>query len=105
LRSLKEQPKMVCTLSGYHKRTIFSVDWSHNDKIASGCADDAIRIFEQDTNVDSNDNNFPSFMLCATQEKAHSADINCVTWSTTNPNILASAGDDYLIKIWEFVKE
>lgn len=35
----------VCTLSGYHDRTIFSVHWSRDGVIASGAADDAIRLF------------------------------------------------------------
>ncbi|MEX7539442.1 hypothetical protein SGI37_20710, partial [Providencia rettgeri] len=33
--------KHVCTLSGYHDRTIFSVHWSREGIIASGAADDA----------------------------------------------------------------
>ncbi|KAL4418689.1 hypothetical protein ABPG77_001259 [Micractinium sp. CCAP 211/92] len=36
---------LLSTLSGYHDRTIFSVDWSKAGLIASGAADNAIRIF------------------------------------------------------------
>jgi WD40 repeat protein len=35
------------TLSGYHDRTIFSVDWSPHGLIATGSADDGIRVFRQ----------------------------------------------------------
>ena len=35
----------LCTLTGYHDRTIFSVHWSRDGIIASGAADDAIRFF------------------------------------------------------------
>ncbi|KAG2686597.1 hypothetical protein I3760_09G013100 [Carya illinoinensis] len=35
----------LCTLTGYHDRTIFSVHWSSGGIIASGAADDAIRFF------------------------------------------------------------
>lgn len=37
--------QLLATLSGYHQRTIFTVDWSKAGLIASGCADNAIRIF------------------------------------------------------------
>lgn len=37
--------QLLSTLSGYHGRTIFTVDWSKAGLIASGCADNAIRIF------------------------------------------------------------
>ena len=37
--------RLLSTLSGFHDRTVFSVDWSKGGLIASGCADNAIRIF------------------------------------------------------------
>ena len=37
--------QLLATLSGYHSRTVFTVDWSNSGLIASGCADNAIRIF------------------------------------------------------------
>lgn len=45
----------------------------------------------------------PSFSLACSQLKAHSADVNCVRWNPTNPNLLASAGDEGLVKVWEYV--
>lgn len=36
---------LLATLSGYHPRTIFSVDWSCSGLIATGGADNAIRVF------------------------------------------------------------
>ena len=36
----------VCTLSGHHTRTIYSVDINRNEEIATGAGDDHIRIFE-----------------------------------------------------------
>lgn len=45
-----DTPKKICTLSGYHDRTIFSVDWSFDDKyIVSSGADETIRIFQKET--------------------------------------------------------
>jgi len=94
IKSLKELPKPICTLSGFHKRTIFSVDWSINDLIVSGCADDAIRIFSQTSPN--------TFGLTLEHQSAHEADINSVAWNPVRPNILASASDDTTIKIWEY---
>ena len=37
--------KLESTLSGYHERTVFSVDWSPTDMIASGSADNSICLF------------------------------------------------------------
>ncbi len=44
----------------------------------------------------------PFVQLCAV-EKAHIGDVNCVKWrsgSGAGQQLLASAGDDGLIKIW-----
>lgn len=47
-RAGEQQWTLLSTLSGFHDRTIFSVDWSKQGLIASGCADNAIRIFGQE---------------------------------------------------------
>ncbi|TQD88988.1 hypothetical protein C1H46_025495 [Malus baccata] len=94
----------LCTLSGYHDRTIFSVHWSRDNIIASGAADDAIRFFvendDQDGLVDG-----PSYKLLLRKENAHDMDINSVQWSPGEDRVLASAADDGTIKIWELTSE
>ncbi|KAL0344786.1 UNVERIFIED_CONTAM: protein CIA1 [Sesamum radiatum] len=92
--------KHLSTLSGYHDRTIFSVHWSRDGIIASGAADDAIRLFveSEDHLVDG-----PSYKLLLKKEKAHDMDVNAVQWSSMEENgHLASASDDGTVKIWEF---
>lgn len=91
----------ICTLTGYHDRTIFSVHWSREGLIASGAADDAIRLFVEckDYSVDR-----PSYKMLLKKEKAHDMDINCVQWSPKNPRLIASASDDGTIKIWELLE-
>jgi WD40 repeat protein len=84
-----------------HPRTIYSVDWSKTNHIATGCADDSIRVF----NVIQNPENATEptqLVLQATVPKAHTADVNCVRWSPTQPSLLASAGDDGVIKLWSY---
>ncbi|KAM7255080.1 hypothetical protein ACFE04_020321 [Oxalis oulophora] len=88
----------VCTLSGYHDRTIFSVHWSSDDIIASGAADDGIRLFVQnkESEIDG-----PSYSLLTKKDKAHDMDVNSVQWSPGETRLLASGSDDGTIKIWQ----
>ncbi|KAJ1381179.1 WD40/YVTN repeat-like-containing domain superfamily [Sesbania bispinosa] len=90
----------LCTLTGYHDRTIFSVNWSREGIIASGAADDTIQLF-----VDNNESQVggPLYKLLLKKEKAHDMDINSVQWSPGEKPLLASASDDGTIKVWELV--
>jgi len=94
--------KHLTTISGYHDRTIFSVHWSRlNALIASGAGDDCIRIFSE--TEESKLEVSPSYEMVLKQEKAHQADVNCVQWHPKEQRLLASAGDDGTVKIWELV--
>ncbi|KAK8946392.1 hypothetical protein KSP39_PZI007160 [Platanthera zijinensis] len=87
----------LCTISGYHDRPIFSVNWSRNGIIASGAADDAICLFHEQNNDLVHG---PSYRLLL-KVKAHDMDVNSVQWNPKDPNILASASDDGSIKLWQ----
>ena len=100
IKQLNETPKQIWTLKDVHKRTIYSVDWSTNNVIATGAADDTIRIILPDNYTETN----PTSCVVVELTKAHDTDINCVSWNPKTPNILASCSDDGLIKIWEFVQ-
>jgi WD40 repeat protein len=93
--------KCVCTISGYHHRPIYSIDWSPcSGLIATGCGDDAIRIFQEDT-IDSCQTNFK---LIWQEDKAHSTDVNCVAWHPIESTLLASCSDDRTIKLWRLIQ-
>jgi len=70
--------------------------------VASGGADNTIRVFEQDTSL-SSDPNSPNYKMVASVTSAHgTADVNCVQWypSEKHGDLLASAGDDGVVRIW-----
>merc|ERR1711976_96304 len=65
----------TATLSGYHQRSIYSVDVNHKNLIATGGGDDKICFFERDEeNLDEE----LHWNLTTTMFKAHSSDVNCV---------------------------
>ena len=112
----KGQPnwKCICTVSGYHARTIFSVKWSKVDRdlIATACADNSIHIFQEDKTMrdsamvsEGESAQLTSLTLLHQQKSAHSQDCNCVDWHPKQSGILASCGDDGSIKIWNFTKQ
>jgi cytosolic iron-sulfur protein assembly protein CIAO1 len=40
--------------------------------------------------------------LAASKEEAHLQDVNHVAWNPTDPELLASCGDDCMIKLWRY---
>eukprot|EP00252_Welwitschia_mirabilis_P009960 TRINITY_DN2293_c0_g1_i2.p1 TRINITY_DN2293_c0_g1~~TRINITY_DN2293_c0_g1_i2.p1 ORF type:complete len:369 (+),score=75.32 TRINITY_DN2293_c0_g1_i2:211-1317(+) len=93
--------KQLCTISGYHNRTVFSVHWSKSGFIVSGSADDCIRVFFEDKDDSANMVGHPSYKLISKKEQAHLMDVNSVQWHPYDTQILASASDDGIIKIWD----
>lgn len=90
--------KCICSVSGFHTRTIYSVDWCHlTGLIATGAADDAIRFFKEDEKSDPDE---PTFDLLCQMQQSHSQDVNSVAWNPSVPGLLASASDDCDIKLW-----
>ncbi|KAH7447848.1 hypothetical protein KP509_01G123800 [Ceratopteris richardii] len=98
--------KHLCTISGYHDRTIFSVHWSKaSGLIATGAGDDCIRIFSEESNEKSTLGGDLTYKMVLKKEKAHITDVNCVRWHPQEASLLASAGDDGVVKIWKVAGE
>ncbi|XP_046331442.2 probable cytosolic iron-sulfur protein assembly protein CIAO1 [Haliotis rufescens] len=95
--------KCVCTLSGYHTRCVYSIDWSHlTGHIATAAGDDAVRVFVEDAGSDQNQ---PNFSLLTTVQAAHSQDVNCVAWNPKVAGLLASCSDDGFVKLWRLTEQ
>lgn len=93
--------KCVCTIAGYHTRTVYDISWCHiTGLIATACGDDIIRIFKENQDSDSN---APTYSCVSSTERSHSQDINSVTWNPITPGLLASCSDDGDIKLWSYV--
>ncbi|KAL2735751.1 putative cytosolic iron-sulfur protein assembly protein Ciao1 isoform X3 [Vespula squamosa] len=90
--------KCVCTLSGYHTRTIYDVDWCKiTGLIVTACGDDIIRIFKEESDSDIHE---PTFSMICSMNNAHTQDVNSAQWNPTITGQIASASDDGLVKIW-----
>ncbi|XP_065068957.1 probable cytosolic iron-sulfur protein assembly protein CIAO1 homolog [Rhopilema esculentum] len=97
-----KDPKWKCisTLSGYHTRSVYDVDWSHESGLIASCgADDAMKIFKEDN--ENTTETSENFVIVANVTKAHSQDINCVKWNPKDSSLLASCSDDCTIKLWK----
>ena len=84
------------TLSGHHSRPIFSIDWSRAGALATASGDNALRVFRERPGNDGQ----LSFEVEQAVQDAHEGDINCVRFSPKDPTLLATAGDDGLVKLW-----
>ena len=67
--------------------------------IATACGDDNIRVFVQEVTSDPDQ---PTFTLMETVHKAHTQDVNAVTWNPKQPGLLASCSDEGDVKLWMF---
>eukprot|EP00945_MAST-04E_sp_MAST-4E-sp1_P004551 g4551.t1 len=92
--------KATVKFSGFHDRSVFSVEWNKlSGMIVSGAADDKICVFGEDSAGSGKYHTVCNF------SNAHSGDVNCVTWHPKNCDALASSGDDFTVKLWELQKK
>jgi len=94
----KKQDWIAGAVIKVHKRPIYTISWSTDNLIATGANDNCIRIFIQ--NPDTN-----AFELSIVKINPTPTDINSVCWNPKFPNILATAGDDGIVRIWSYMKK
>jgi len=89
------------TLSGYHTRPIYFIDWCPNTNyLATAGGDNSIRLFKGNDEDDKSDK-IPNFQLIERLDEAHSQDVNCVKFNPKRPGLFASCSDDSTIKLWK----
>ena len=67
-------------------------------RIATACADDTVRLFREVVGDDGG----VSYVREETVDEAHAGDVNCVRWHPRDGRVLASAGDDGVVRVWLF---
>jgi len=88
-------------LTKAHARSIYSVDWASggHEAVATGGGDNAIRILRLGpAPVDAE----RRLHLDCEAAGAHDGDVNCVAWSPGHEQLLASCGDDGVVRIWSY---
>lgn len=99
--------KCVGKLPSAHKQPIYSVHCASSraghGRIVSGGGDDSINIYSEKRNGIT-DSDTPLFATDVSVRKAHDGDVNCVRWHPLDGSLLASVGDDGLVKIWKFIQ-
>lgn len=113
---------------------LYCVSWCPGrDLLAVGGGDDSIHVLGKisateddvqsielaETASDCNDVGSPSHQpngdattrlteqweIKCSEKRGHDGDVNCVSWSPQDPKILASCGDDGLIRIWRYDRD
>ncbi|KAJ1660811.1 cytosolic iron-sulfur protein assembly [Dispira simplex] len=104
---LRKEPTWKCvqTIADQHQRCIYAVSWSKVHGLVATCSgDNSIAIFRPNFPIDqATEDTTPHFVLGDRINSAHGvADVNHVVWnpSAKYGDILASGGDDGIIRIW-----
>jgi WD40 repeat protein len=66
---------------------------------STGDGDNCIRLFGH-----GNNSGAEGWQQLAVIEGAHSGDINCVRWHPSRAGMLASSGDDDLVRLWQYLE-
>lgn len=67
--------------------------------LATACGDDGVRVFKEEVPASPDE---LVFSLVAQETKAHSQDVNCVSWNPKDAGLLASCSDNGEIAVWRF---
>lgn len=94
--------KCVCTLSGYHSRSVYDISWcKQSGLLATACGDDMVRIFKE---AEGSSPNEPTFEMVDSKH-VHSQDVNTVEWNPAVIGLLVTTSDDGDVKLWKYAPE
>jgi len=82
----------------FDERPVYSVSWSDDDWVACGAGDNSVKVY---TRVKGT----RKFDVMLDMEEAHASDVNSVAWcpklEEDGTRLLATAGDDEVVKVWK----
>lgn len=102
----KRDWRNLSTLKEVHSYPVYTIDWNvEYNVVATGGGDNNINLLKYTKSSDG----LGTLQIQHTEREAHGGDINCVRW---NPifgqsigELLLSAADDELVKVWRLVLE
>lgn len=123
---------VVAHLNDVHDGPIFSVDWAGGSNVIATCGDDdCIRVLrrkaapageepledvakaedgDEKAKIEGGADKLRTrtdqvWETDATVERAHSGAVICVAWNPVDDTVLASCGDDGLVRIWKYSQQ
>ncbi len=102
------------------RAAIYSIDWSTSGLIALGAADNSLSLLRLEPAAPSSDNfdddeekkrkgesegdsegeRKDILTLVRNVKEAHGGDVNCVRFNPKKPHLLATGGDDEVVRLW-----
>ena len=79
--------KCVATLSGYHCRAIYSLDWGEAGLVTGG-GDDTVRVWRE-----AGEGEAAEWSVVTTLADCHDMDVNCVAWNPRQCGLLATCSE------------
>lgn len=103
--------KVSSRLANVHDGPVYSCDFRHDGKfLATAGGDDCVCIISrakrQNGSIGATSNcSDENLKIVAKTERAHTGDVNCVTWKPGSDETIATCGDDGLVRIWAFSEQ
>jgi len=99
----KAEWRCAAVLSGDHERAVTSCAWSCDSHLlATASSDNSVCVYrDRGQSAAGAETLLPRFTLLLRLRDAHSEDVNCVAFHPQQPLLLATAGDDGFVKLWQ----
>jgi cytosolic iron-sulfur protein assembly protein CIAO1 len=85
-------------LEDLHAQPVLAAHWNPATALVATCSqDNAVTISRVAGGTED-----ATLAVCCSVSDAHTNDVNCVRWNPVRHDLLASVGDDGLLKLWRF---